>query len=337
VNQYLNKAIQIRDDKSSDQIAFMARSMVMATLPHSPSDELIYQRKNGHYILMMIANPQFGLPSGSLARMLLAWITREAVIKKSPELELGTSFKAFLKKLKLQNGGGKRGNMTRVRDQMMRLLTCSISCVYQDKRKGVCESDQFQVSRSFHFGWNPFQTGQGKEFLPESRIVLAKDFFDELIKQPVPVDFSALNLLRHSPLQMDIYSWLTYRFSFLKEETCVPWVSLKNQFGSDYSDDAQGLRNFKKKFIKALKKIGIVYPAANVSPIDKGILLYPSRTHINRKQKEVTDSEECLGRYFQTLANRDGYAEGGASLSESNAPAIFLKPSEPVDNLSYPR
>jgi hypothetical protein len=269
--------------QSLAQLGFMARAMVVATLPHSNKlGKLFFQRKNGHYTLTMTTNSQFGLPFGSIARVILMWITTEAVIKKSPELDLGKSFKEFLKKLKLQNGGGKRGNITRVRNQMMRLLTCSISYVYQDKRKGICASDQFHISSSFQLLWDPIKTGR-KGFLSQSKIILSKDFFDELIKNPVPVDFSALNLLRQSPLQMDIYIWLTYRFSFLKEETCISWSLLKDQFGADYADDVQGIRNFKKKFIASLKKVWAIYPAANVSPIKKGIQLYPSDTHVQKK------------------------------------------------------
>ncbi|HLB43183.1 MAG TPA: hypothetical protein VJN02_10155 [Gammaproteobacteria bacterium] len=59
-------------------LAFMARAMVMATLPHSKPDGFSFQRKNGHYTLTMMANPEFGLPYGSLPRLLLAWVTREA-------------------------------------------------------------------------------------------------------------------------------------------------------------------------------------------------------------------------------------------------------------------
>lgn len=271
---YLNETVQL---------SFMARAMVLATLPHSKSDQLIYQRKNGYYTLTMAANPQFGLPYGSVPRMILVWLTTEAVKKKSPDIDLGKSFTSFLKKLNLQNGGGKRGNSTRIREQMMRLLTCSISCVYLDKKNGVCEGEQYNISKTFQLWWNPLKDGK-KEFLRNSKIVLAKDFYEELIKSPIPIDFGALNLLRQSPLQIDIYVWLTYRFSFLKEEIFIPWKLVKNQFGSDYADNSQGNRNFKKKFLHALKKVWVVYPAANVSPTDKGLMLYKSDTHVKKKQ-----------------------------------------------------
>ena len=288
-------AAYAESDKQSKRVSYMARAMVMATLPHSKSKDHIFQRKNGNYTLTITANSEFGLPYGSIPRMLFAWITTSTISQKhpSPEIDLGKSFSSFLKKLRLQNGGGVRGNSTRVRDQMMRLLTCTISSVYHDQNKGVCQSDQFLISRSFQLWWNPLQPGH-KGFLPNSKITLAKDFFEELIKSPVPIDFEAFNHLRRSPLQMDIYIWLTYRFSFLKKETFIPWELLKHQFGCDYAVDSEGTRNFKKKFIQALKKVWVVYPAANVYPSEKGLTLYPSDTHIKKKNKKADNSVDNL-------------------------------------------
>ena len=285
IAKYLSAYVE--SNKPSQEVVYMARAIVTATLPHSKSKENIFIRKNGNYTLTITANPAFGLPYGSIPRMLLAWLTTEVVINKenpSPEIELGDSFNSFLKKLKLRSGGGERGNSSRVRDQLIRLLSCSISSVYHDQAKGVCQSDQFHISRSFNLWWNPLSSGN-KEILPKSKITLAKDFFDELIKTAIPVDCDALNLLRRSPLQIDIYVWLTYRFFNLKKETLIPWQLLQNQFGSDYADNAEGKRNFKKKFLQALNKVWAVYPDANATPNQKGLVLFPSNTHVKQKYK----------------------------------------------------
>lgn len=272
----------ISNIKENKELAYMARSMVSATLPHSKSEKNIFQRQNGNYVLTMTANPMFGLPYGSTPRELLIWITTEAVIKKSPELNLGTSFSAFLKKLEMRNSGGKRGNTTRIRDQMMRLLTCSISCIYHDKKKGICDANQFHIGRSFQLWWNPIEINQ-KNFSPNSKIILSESFYDELVSSPIPINFTALKSLRKSPLQVDIYIWLTYKFSSLNQEMFITWSSLKHQFGCNYKN-VDGTHNFRRKFIEALKKVWLVYPEANVNPDQKGITLLPSDTHIKKKK-----------------------------------------------------
>ena len=275
-------SIEAESAKEAGMLAYMARSMVMATLPHSKPKGNVFERKNGDYTLTMIGNPKFGLPYGSLPRLILAWMTREAKVKKSPVLQLGKSFSAFLNALKLSQSGGVRGDATRLREQMLKLFSTHVSCVYQNNKDGVCKADQFLVARSFELWWSPLRA-EGGEIAQHSTITLAADFFEEIISRPVPVDFRMLQALRRSPLQIDIYVWLTYRFSYLKKPTLIPWNLLSNQFGSNYANNSQGLRDFKREFLKALHIIAVMYKEANVEIHDEGVVLKPSRSHISSK------------------------------------------------------
>jgi len=279
-------AIEAESAKEAGMLAYMARAMVMATLPHSKPKEHVFKRTNGDFTLTMISNPVFGLPYGSLPRLILAWMTREAKLKNSPELHLGKSFSAFLKTLKLSQSGGIRGDATRLREQMLKLFSTHVSCVYQNNKQGVCRADQFLVAKSFELWWSPIKSEKA-EVAQQSTIVLAKDFFDELISRPVPVDFRMLQALRRSPLQIDIYVWLTYRFSYLKKATLIPWRLLINQFGANYANTPQGLRDFKREFLKGLHVVTVMYPAAKVDIQDEGIVLKPSRSHVSKKKKEI--------------------------------------------------
>ena len=75
------------------------------------------------------------LPYGSLPRLLLAWVCTEAVRTQSPELILGDSLSAFMRKLDLYStSGGTTGGWTRLRNQMRRLFGCMVSLTYADAR-----------------------------------------------------------------------------------------------------------------------------------------------------------------------------------------------------------
>lgn len=279
-------AIESESAKEAGMLGYMARTMVMATMPHSKPKDHIFKRTNGNFTLTMSGDPEIGLPYGSLPRLLLAWMTREAKVKKSPTLELGKSLSAFLNTLKLSQSGGVRGDATRLRNQMMRLFSTHVSCIYQNDRRGVCISDQYLVARSFKLWWDPVKSNENKIF-EHSTITLAKDFYEEITSRPVPVDFRMLQALRRSPLQMDIYVWLTWRFSYLRKSTLIPWDLLSNQFGSNYSTSKQGLRDFKREFLKSLHIVISIYHNANVEIRDDGIVLKESRTHVrNNKIRE---------------------------------------------------
>ncbi len=89
----------------------------------------------------------------------------------------------------------------------------------------------------------------------------------------------AIKALKQSPMALDIYTWLTYRASYLKRPTVIPWASLALQFGSDYSR----LRAFKEAFLQELKKVVLVYGQVQVEVTEQGLVVKPSLTHVGKK------------------------------------------------------
>ena len=76
-----------------------------ATLPYKDPKSPIFERRNGHYVLRMMGGNDNGLPYGVYPRLLMSWITTEAVRTGSPELELGESLSSFLRNvLGIQRG-----------------------------------------------------------------------------------------------------------------------------------------------------------------------------------------------------------------------------------------
>ena len=80
-------------------------------------------------------------------------------------------------------------------------------------------------------------------------------------------------------MALDIYTWLTYRASYLKRPTVIPWSSLALQFGSNYAE----LRNFKTAFLAELKKVVLVYGQVQAEATEQGLLVKPSLTHNGKK------------------------------------------------------
>lgn len=267
-------AIEEQSAKDAGALGFVARCMVQATLPHSQVKENYFQRTNGNYQLSLMANPSIGLPYGSVPRILLAWITTEAVRKKDKTLLLGDTLTSFMTELDLIPTGGRWGTIPRLRSQMQRLFSCTISCNYADPQGGGVAGVNFLIADSYAMWWKPQDPDQVA--LWQSFVTLGNRFFDEIIAHNVPVDRRALRALRRSPLALDIYTWLTYRMSYLSRPTEIPWEALAAQFGSDYSN----LKHFKPEFRLALKKVLLQYPSAKVGEGKYGVTLQPSPSHI---------------------------------------------------------
>ena len=76
----------------------------------------------------MIAGGGNKLPFGNLPRLLMAWLSTEAVRTQSRELVLGRSLSEFMRSLGINSdSGGARGEQTRLRNQMNRLFGCAVS------------------------------------------------------------------------------------------------------------------------------------------------------------------------------------------------------------------
>lgn len=262
--------------KESGAIGYFARMLVQVTLPHSKPETNEFERRNGPLVLTMLAPTRVGLPYGTYPRLLLAWLTTEAVRTKSRELELGDSLSEFMRQLGLEITGGEKGTVTVLRRQMIRLFSSSISWSWQGK-SGLALGGLTPVEEA-ELWWDakrPEQIG-----LWRSSVVLTQKFFSEVTDRPVPVNMEALRLLarQRSPMALDIYSWLTYRVSYLRQDQLVPWELLQMQFGGDY----KRLRKFKEKFLERLKLVTHIYRAVKVSEDHEGLILSPSPTHVPR-------------------------------------------------------
>jgi hypothetical protein len=269
-------AIEAQEAKAAGALGYMARALTQATMPHAPSEATEFVRRNGAFTLTMFARRDVGLPYGSVPRLLMAWLTTEAVRTKEPVLTLGPTLSSFMAELDLVPTGGRWGTITRLRGQTRRLFSCAIAANYSDGSKDFGQN--FFVADKYELWWSPKEPHQAA--LWQSNVTLNPTFFREVTTYPVPIDLRALKALKRSPLALDIYCWLTYRLSYLKGHKVIPWGALQLQFGSGYPQDGQGLRNFKKAFLRELKKVRLVYQAAKVGSSDRGLELRPSRTHI---------------------------------------------------------
>ena len=96
--------------EADPDLGFMARMMALCSLPRTnPGNRLRYIRQNGPFALVMTAGGKSKLPFGNLPRLLLAWVSTEAVRTRSHVLVLGDSLSEFMRTLGVYSsaGGGR--------------------------------------------------------------------------------------------------------------------------------------------------------------------------------------------------------------------------------------
>lgn len=281
--KFMDAAEDINQNPDAVELAFMARQLVQCTLPHTnPGDVARWLRRNGNLTLPVQpgwdskADASIGYPYGTLPRLLLFWLNKEAVQTKSRRIELGRSLAEFMRQLGLDpSRGGTRSDFNRLKDQMNRLFRARISFEQNIEFEGG-ETNRWldmQVTSKGELWWDHKKPLQDN--LWESWVELGEEFYNALIASPVPVDMRALKSLKRSPLALDLYAWATHKALSVArngKQQFIPWAFLAEQFGSDYSDPL----NFKKKAKAALQKIQAVYPGLKLSIVTGGIIILPT-------------------------------------------------------------
>ena len=262
--------------EADPELGFMARLLALCSLPRTnPGNRKEYKRVNGPYTLYMQSGPGNKLPFGNLPRLLLAWVSTEAVRTQSRELVLGRSLSKFMRTLGINSdSGGARGEQTRLRNQMKRLFGCTVSLIYQDECGETAVNSV--VARRTEFWWNERKPDELS--LWESKIELGEDLFNEIISHPVPLNMNTLTALKRSPLGLDLYLWLVYRTFPLRAPLRLTWRQLYQQFGSD-PDRALYKRtvlNFRMDCLRELKKIKLAWPELNYTTAPGVLILHPS-------------------------------------------------------------
>ena len=172
--------------EADPDLGFMARLLTLCSLPRTnPGNRKEYVRRNGPYKLGMTAGIDNKLPYGNIPRLLLAWVCTEAVRTQARELILGSSLSEFMGKLGMDSVGGAR---TRLRNQMRRLFNAHVQLVYEDKLGEASVSSS--VTSRTEFWWDPKRPDV--PMLWDSKIELGWDFFNEIIRHPVPLDMNTL-------------------------------------------------------------------------------------------------------------------------------------------------
>ena len=267
----VDQLVSARDAEAD--LGFMARMMALCSLPRTnPGDRIRYKRVNGPYTLYMTAGGGCKLPYGNLPRLLMAYVSTEAVRTQSRVLVLGKSLSDFMRTLGIYNSGGKP--QTRLRNQMKRLFNAHVQLVYEDEHGEARVSSS--VADRGEFWWNDRKPDEPT--LWESKIELGEKFFQEIINHPVPIDMKTLTALKRCALGLDLYLWLNYRTFALRAPLRISWRQLYQQFGTDpsKSSDKRIVKIFRRQALRELNKIKTAWPELNYATAPSVLILHPS-------------------------------------------------------------
>ena len=213
------------------KLLFLPPAFVNMTLPHRKLSHNEFTRNNGDYSLSILSRKKIGLPYGSLARLILLYLTTIRIVEKERRFLFSDSWRDFLKLMNMPWGNRNR---TTAQDQLERLCSSSFSIL--SKKKGDTDFKGMYITDQ----WTRSANGV--------HIALSEKFFLLSGKSVVPLETKIIHQLRGSSLALDLYAWLTHRTTKVHHPTLIEWKNLEGQFGSHY----KRTRDFRAKFSPTL-------------------------------------------------------------------------------------
>lgn len=273
-NQIINLAGDLAEQSREEACAlgFMSRLLIMVNLPYRDpgNDKRVWIRENGNVSISITPSYDkkgkcLGLPYGTYPRLILAYLATQAVKTQSPEIYLGKNFGSFLKALNVHDGGKQYKLLQK---QLQRTLGASFAWTYETDERWTRLN--VQVASFADLWWNPKTPEQGS--LWESYIKLNTDFFNEIVRNAVPLDLRVLATLKNSPLGLDLYMFIAWRTFKIDTPVFISWENLHGQLGTQHRE----LKEFTRECKKHIKRIQSICPTLKIAFPKGRLCLYPS-------------------------------------------------------------
>ena len=237
-----------------------------------------------------------GLPFGKYPRLIMAYIITRAVAnagrlkegkvdyEEARRIPLGHSMSHFLQAIGVtgRGTGGANGNLSKIREQLLRLASSSITVQSDD---GVhARGRNTQILEDWNLWFDPRDPNQGS--FMESELVLTPQFFKHIAEAPIPIDLNVLREL-NKPRSMDIYIWLTVKQYWLaknnREAYTFTWDMIAANFATKALDSTQEMADFRREMKKSIAEISTLWTEAGIEADTDGVTVTRTAPSVQQK------------------------------------------------------
>jgi len=241
----------------SEEFAQVAKIFCQMSFPHSETWKEDMDTINGDWGFRVQFNRDwnrklYGLPYGVYPRLIMIYLMQRAYMYDERRVKVN-GIAEFIRKIGKESDGR---TVDIVYNQTRRLLHTEV--IFKNLKTG--EEGGFRLFSRWFLDWNKIENSHQTELeFKDHYIELSSGFYERLKRSHITLNLKPLKELSHSALLMDIYVWLTYRLCGGRSVT-VSWKQLHSQFGANYKDDRYGLKNFRTKFLRYMKRIQEYFP-----------------------------------------------------------------------------
>lgn len=264
----------------------------LSFLPQSKPDSPSVRKTNGNSsITVSASNGEWAY--GAAPRMFLIYI--RSLIKNGSDrvneehhiVYLDDTYNSFCNSVGIKYSGSNKDNVMKMVENL-----AITSIVLKN-----WSTDGF-IAHSF-FVANTVALNYGTDENKKSFIEFSPEMWALLTENCVPLNPSIVRQLRNDALALDVYQWLAFRAHAMRHETRVTWEALLMQF----KYDGYPMREFRRKFKRALEKIQLAWPELKVEVTETGVIVRSSLPSIQSANDDadtdagVADDEEPMNPF----------------------------------------
>ena len=202
--------VRLKREQGNQTLGFSSRPFVLCGLPvrRPPAGQLLYERRNGHFVLQVTGHPDFGLPFGQ-DRLVPIFLATLAVRQQSQTIRFKSAAE-MLETFGMHKGGKEYRRLVAAFERIFG-ATIFFGTDSLTTKARVVQRSRFNFLREAQIWYNrrPDQRVLDEEF--ENVIVLSDEFYQEILAHPIPTDLEAVKVLASAPAVLDLFMWLTYR------------------------------------------------------------------------------------------------------------------------------
>src|SRR6476646_11051029 len=213
--------VRMKREEGKQDVGFSSRPFVLCGLPirKPPSNEMLYERRNGNFVLQITGHPNYGLPFGQ-DRIVPIYLATLAVRQKSQTIRFRTAAE-MLETFGMHKGGKEYRRLVAAFERIF-----GATIFFGTDRLGGT-ARVVQRSRFSFFNEAQIWYSRDPEHYPvsdqfENVIVLSDEFYREITEHPIPTDLEAVKVLAGAPAVLDVFMWLSYRCFLAKDKEKIP-------------------------------------------------------------------------------------------------------------------
>jgi hypothetical protein len=208
-------------ETAQQNLGFSSRPFVLCGLPvrKLPYGQLVYERRNGQFLLQVTGHPDFGVPFGQ-DRIVPIFLATLAIRQKSQTIRFKTASQ-MLETFGMHKGGKEYRRLVAAFERIFG-ATMFFGTDSKTTKARVFQRTRFNFLREAQIWYNRSSDQQILSGDFENVIVLSDEFYQEIIAHPIPTDLEAVKALAAAPGALDLFMWLTYRCFVAKGPEAIP-------------------------------------------------------------------------------------------------------------------